>query len=150
MFPIFCAMAVSGSSFALTSIKERAKGGTPHRRHSRPDRPPCAASAPINVIRPGNIMTSNYSFHGNTLALHGSALSHPNISPTVFVLVRKLFCIPAGLSKVILNLEMSERFTKVILHTQCGVLPRVPGWNFRHRLCKTVPDVKRARMKHCK
>lgn len=104
--------SVAAPSLWFASRKERTE--TPHRRHSRPARPPCAASAPINIIRPENIMTSNYSFHGNTLALHGGALHHP-FAHTVFVLVRKLSCIPASLSKVYLSMEMSELFTKIIL-----------------------------------
>lgn len=61
-------------------------------------------------------MTSNYSFHGNTLALHGSALRHLNICTHC--------CCPS--QKIVLRprrpfqgrFETSELFTKVILVRQ--------------------------------
>lgn len=145
--------SVAAPSLWFASRKERTE--TPHRRHSRPARPPCAASAPINIIRPENIMTSNYSFHGNTLALHGGALHHPNICTYCFCTRQKIVLRPRQPFKGLFEYGDVRAFHKDYSCTltrrwKCGVLPQVPGWDFWHRLGKTIPDVKRAWTKHCK
>lgn len=135
--------SVAAPSLWFASRKERTE--TPHRRHSRPARPPCAASAPINIIRPENIMTSNYSFHGNTLALHGGALHHPNICTYCFCTRQKIVLRPRQPFKGLFEYGDVRAFHKdnsctLTCRWKCGALPQVPGWDFWHRLGKTIPE----------
>lgn len=99
-------------------------------------------------------MTSNYSFHGNTLALHGSALHHPNTCTHCFCARQKIVSRPrppfkGNLERGAVRAASKGHSCALTRRWKCGALPPGPGWDFWHRLCKPAPDVTRARMKHC-